>query len=301
MPDEEYTVNLPYGLTFKDLVGVGITGTVLRLDAVIKCVAPHRQSSLSRELRVYQRLQEQCYDHPRFLRFYGAIENGLVLGYAANGSLRDYIQSYEQTRSPLLSLRLQWIEQILDSVATLHSSSILHGDLSCNNFLLDEDLNIKGGDFAGSSIDGEAALTFYETRSAHPHLKDVTCESEVFALGSCLYEVITGRKPYSELSDMEIEAAYSKEQYPDVTGLEACGEVIKKCWARKYDNVADILQEIRAESEGIALSLSSPTIRKNVPDRTAPITQTIGWLASHWQRFLPVTLLLPVLVWRFRR
>lgn len=301
MPDEEYTIDLPYGLSFEDLVGIGITGTVLRLDAVVKSVAPHRQSLLNREIKVYQRLQEQCYNHPRFLRFYGAIENGLILGYASNGSLRDYMQSHERTRPLPLSLRLRWIEQIVDTVAALHSSSILHGDLSCNNFFLDKDLNIKGGDFAGSSIDGEVALTFYETRSAHPHLEDVTYESEVFALGSCLYEIIAGRKPYSELSDMEIEAAYSKGQYPDVNNLRACGQVIKKCWERKYDNLAQILQEIRAETKGIAFSLPLLTPLKCVPDSITPAMPTLKCLVAYLQRALPVMLLLPVLAWKFRR
>lgn len=264
MSVKEYTLSIPYGLTFKELVGVGISGTVVRLDAVIKCFPPHRQSSLERETRVYQRLQERYYDHPRFLRFYGVIENGLMLGYATNGTLRDYMSHNKQTPRPL-SLRLRWIEQIVDTVAALHSSSVIHGDLSCNNFFLDEDLNVKVGDFAGSSIDGEAALTCYETRCAHPHLEDATCESEVFALGSCLYEIVAGTKPYSELSDMEIEAAYSQGRYPDITGLEACGQVIKKCWAREYEDVAEILKELRAEIEGISLPL---------PDVCSVITET---------------------------
>lgn len=126
--------------------------------------------------------------------------------------------------------------------------SILHGDLSCNNFFLDAGLNIKGGDFAGSSIDDEAAFKVYETRSAHPLLEEVTCESEIFALGSCMYEIMADGAPYSELSDMEIEAAYSKERFPDVTNLKACGRIIQKCWTRTYATVAEVLQDIQMEA-----------------------------------------------------
>ena len=109
-----------------------------------------------------------------------------------------------------LSLRLRWIEQILETVVILHSSSILHADISCNNFFLDENLNVKGGDFAGSSIDGETALVCYEVRTSHPELIDVTSESEVFALGSCLYEIMVGFKPFPELTDCEVESAFSQ-------------------------------------------------------------------------------------------
>jgi len=110
----EYVVNLPFGLTFNELVGAGITGTVVRLDAVVKWVPPRRQALFDREKRVYERLQRDHHNHPRILRYYGAIENALILGYAQHGSIRDYMRNLKRTHAePVsLSLRLRWIEQI---------------------------------------------------------------------------------------------------------------------------------------------------------------------------------------------
>lgn len=119
---------------------------------------------------------------------------------------------------------------MLETVVILHSSSILHADLSCSNFFLDQNLDIKGGDFAGSPIDGEKALVCYETRSSHPGLVGVTCESEIFALGSCLYEVMAGFKSYPELTDSEIEQAYSRgseETIDPISGLRSYPTAIK--------------------------------------------------------------------------
>lgn len=82
-----------------------------------------------------------------------------------------------------------------------------------------------------------------------------TCESEVFALGSCLYEVMAGFKPYPELEHHEIESAYARGEFPDVASLNACSRIITKCWERKYERVADILDEVRAEVEGMGISL----------------------------------------------
>ena len=42
---------------------------------------------------------------------------------------------------------------------------VLPGDLSCNNVFLDEGLDAKLGDFAGSAIDGLDPLVGYETSS----------------------------------------------------------------------------------------------------------------------------------------
>ncbi|KAF2208848.1 hypothetical protein CERZMDRAFT_48552 [Cercospora zeae-maydis SCOH1-5] len=171
---------------------------------------------------------------------------GLVLGYAHHGTVRQYLQSHPE--KPPLSLRLRWIEQMVKAVTVLHSSGVLHGDLSCNNFFLDENLDIKCGDFAGSSIDGEEALTCYETRSAHPKLPEISCESDIFALGSCIYEAIAGTKPFAHLADREIEEAYLREEFPDLTSLDTCNEVIAKCWGRRYDKVSEIAEDVRQEA-----------------------------------------------------
>ncbi|KAF2766132.1 kinase-like protein [Teratosphaeria nubilosa] len=156
-----YTLNPPFGLGLRDLVGAGITGTVVRLDAVVQYVPPHRQAMLEREIKVYERLQRDHKDSPRILRYHGSLEQGLVLAYACHGTLREYLHSHQEGIP--LPLRLRWIEQMVEGVTVLHSSGVLHGDISCNNFLLDANLDVKCCHFAGSSIDGEEALTCYET------------------------------------------------------------------------------------------------------------------------------------------
>jgi serine/threonine protein kinase len=89
----------------------------------------------------------------------------------------------------------------------------LHGDISCNNVLLDEGLNAKLGDFAGSSMDGQDPLICYETSHEYPEIVGISTESELFALGSTFYEIMTGSKLYKELSDTEITHAYKEGNY----------------------------------------------------------------------------------------
>jgi hypothetical protein len=54
MPQMEYIVHYPYGLTGKDLVGMGITALVARLDAVIKFARSTELPLIEREKCVYQ-------------------------------------------------------------------------------------------------------------------------------------------------------------------------------------------------------------------------------------------------------
>jgi hypothetical protein len=69
---------------------------------------------------------------------------------------------------------------------------------------------LKLGDFSGSSIDGEPVLVCYETSHEHPEMTDISIKSELFALGSTLYEIMTGSRPYKGNSDFAIKAAYKE-------------------------------------------------------------------------------------------
>ena len=163
----EYIVHYPCGLGLKDIVGMGNTALVGRLDAVVKFADRKELKALEIEKRVYQRLGRDC---DEVLRYYGGMENAIILQYACNGSI-------------------------------------------CNNIFLDENLDARLGDFAGSSIDGETPLICYETSHEHPEMAGISIKSEVFAVGSTLYEIMTGSKPYKELSDQQIRNAYRQGNF----------------------------------------------------------------------------------------
>lgn len=244
VPTKQYTIEYPYGLDGSDLVAAGSSAMVVRLDAVLKFGSNFTDPSfLETEKRIYQRLR---HDNNGVVRYYGSLEDALILQYASNGSIRQYLK--RQTEPIPLSLRLRWVEQITTSVAFVHSRHVLHGDISCNNVFLDETLNTKHGDFAGSSI---IPLIYYETSHGHPELEEISIKSEVFALGSTFYEIMTGFKPYNELSDIEICDAYRQGNYPSLVSLASFDTVIAKCWSQGYGSVDEVLEDVKAE--GIVL------------------------------------------------
>ena len=247
MPSEEYAAHYPCGLNGHDVVGIGVTALVARLDAVIKFVRPTEVPFIEREKRIYQRLG---HDHDEVLRYYGSLEDALILEYACNGSIRQYLA--RQTMPVPLALQLRWVEQITAAIAFVHSKNVLHGDISCNNVFLNKELKAKLGDFAGSSIDGQAPLICYETSHEHPEIEGISIGSEVFALGSTFYEIMTGSKPYKELSDPEICDAYTQGNFPSLASLTAFNDVIAKCWAQGYLDVDELREDVKAE--GMILS-----------------------------------------------
>ncbi|KAF9729857.1 serine threonine protein kinase [Paraphaeosphaeria minitans] len=241
----EDSVRYPCGLNGRDVVGAGITGIVARLDAVIKFVDSSKRlkhEMIERERRVYQRLGSE---YQGVLRYFGTLDDALILQYAANGSIRQYFAG--QASPAPLPLRIRWIHQITTSIVFIHSKNVMHGDISCNNVFLDEELNAKLGDFGGSPIDDELPLVCYETSHELPNQERASDKSEIFALGSTFYEIMTGSKPYKGLSDQAIGDKYSQGNFPSVTSLPAFKDIIAQCWDQNYTSVDELLRDVQTE------------------------------------------------------
>lgn len=119
---------------------------------------------------------------------------------------------------------------------------------------------------------------------------------------------MAGCKSYPELTDSEIERAYSRGEFPSVASMEACGHVIAKCWAREYDSVEEILDEVRVEVQGMAMLLFTTMLPLLMPSIATKPTPSGLWyqsqLAVKLRRILPAALpliVLPILVWKRNR
>ncbi|KAF2245229.1 kinase-like protein [Trematosphaeria pertusa] len=237
---QESVIQWPLGLDLKDLAGAGVTAIVARLDAVVKFFGPLESRFFEREKLIYQRLGR---DHSGIVRYFGALENSLILQFASQTSIRQYVARQKQVP---LSLRLRWVEQLFDAVRFIHSRSVLHGDISCNNVFLDDNLDVKLGDFAGSAIDDLPPLVCYETSHELPG-EDISTRTELFALGSTVYEIITGSKPYKDLPDHEVSAAFSEGRYPNLESVPAFRNTIMRCWRQSYATAEEALRDIKLE------------------------------------------------------
>ena len=245
------TVKIPPGIEFADLLGVGLSSIVYRLDAVLKTPKDDDDLKLAveREKLAYLRLGKQ---HPGILRFFGTYENSLILQHASNGTVRQFL--YKKSQTPLQQ-RLRWIEQASDAVAFIHSKGVIHGDISCNNILLDEGLNALLGDFAGSPIDGSKPLVGYEASHEMPNsgLQPSTM-SDIFALGSTIYEAMTGSKPYKDMDNYGIEEAFARGDFPSLRDLLACAYIVEKCWKLSYRDTNELLSDVKEEGRGPSFS-----------------------------------------------
>ena len=68
-------------------------------------------------------------------------------------------------------------------------------------------------------------------------------QSEIFALGSTIYELETTRQPYYDKLDSEIERLFGAQDFPDTSAL-VLGEVVAKCWKAEYKNIGEAREDI---------------------------------------------------------
>jgi serine/threonine protein kinase len=248
-------IKYPQGFGLKDVVAWGTTGLVVHdrpSRTVIKTpLSEDCLDLLLREQEIYERFT-QCGGHQGILHYYGTFEGGIRLEYAPNGDLRSFNKQHKLDVN--FGQRLQWSTQIAEALDFIHKAGVIHGDLTCHNIFLDDNLNTKLADFAGSSLDGRPLLIAVTASHEYPG-SVLSPVGDIFALGSVLYEIMTGNAPYSAVPEDEISLQYSKGAFPDTIFLGAIGDVIRKCWQGQYTGAELVVKDLK----GILLILSQPS------------------------------------------
>jgi serine/threonine protein kinase len=198
---------------------------------------------IAKEANIYRRIGP----HERLALLLGHSRDGLVLEHIENGGLKTYLQT---RGSEFIStgIKLKWTYQAAEAVDLLHRNRVIviHCDITPRNFLLDSALDIKIIDFSGCSLDGSKPASCERTRFYLPrHWRDQpTVTTDLFALGSTVYETFEGTSPYEETHSDEIERLFTENEFPDVSGIP-CGRIIQQCWLSQVGSAAHVQAAIR--------------------------------------------------------
>lgn len=94
--------------------------------------------------------------HPNILKYYGRNNHGLILEYAANGNVKDYLQNHPSVST---KLRIVWCRELGEAIEHIHSKHVLHCNICAANLLLDVGLRSKLADFQGTFKDPSTGAT----------------------------------------------------------------------------------------------------------------------------------------------
>ncbi|KAF2002136.1 kinase-like protein [Amniculicola lignicola CBS 123094] len=235
------------------VIGFGSSSFIGLLDDRTVLKYPRTAGEHWNRFFIEQQIYNALGSHPRILACYGLDERGLKLEYASGGTVRDFLRNPSYALSLTRCDRVRWCRQAAEAIAYIHTKNVIHCDISTRNFLLDTKLDIKLSDFQGVYVDHDGVLfNGHALESAKSYLPRPSTgsdeRSDLFALGSAIYEIMVGHEPFPELDELddeeEIEKRYLNGQFPALNGVLG-GYVIQKCWSLVYDHVKACVEELQ--------------------------------------------------------
>jgi serine/threonine protein kinase len=227
-----------------EFIDGGASGLVQRLSPTRVVKTPWAgfdkkrcREDLDLEAKIYQLLGP----HPRLVEFFSQdpLDGAIVLEYMPNGTLRKYLEDHHQAEiTP--SQRLRWAREVTEGLGVLHAIGAIHCDFSPKNFLLDEGLGVKISDFGACSLHGSSSSGMGSVRFLLRYDEAPTVLTDLFSLGSSIYEIMTGRIPYGDVESHQVMQLYALSQFPDLTGVRL-GDVIRSCWLLQVNSTEEVL------------------------------------------------------------
>ncbi|NMO19770.1 serine/threonine protein kinase [Pyxidicoccus fallax] len=172
---------------------------------------PDTQERFLREGRIQARLR-----HPNLVQVTDVVtapSAGLVMDFVEGPTLARHCQEFGLLGQ---AGALEVFHQVLEAVGTAHRAGVIHRDLKPENIILGMDsrgrMQPKVADFGlAKDLGHEATQTgvvmgtpLYMSPEQIRSSKNVTVRSDIFSLGTILYELLTGRRCFHGQTNVEI-------------------------------------------------------------------------------------------------
>ncbi|MDB5085548.1 MAG: hypothetical protein JWN30_2434 [Bacilli bacterium] len=215
--------------------------------------------------------------HPNIVNIYDVGTEGethyIVMEYIDGFTLKELIQS----EAPLsVSRSIQITRQICAALKNAHENNIVHRDIKPHNILIGKDGRLKVTDFGIARATTSNAVTqtgsilgsvhYFSPEQARGGITDV--KSDIYSLGIVLYEMLTGKLPFSGESPVSVALKHLQEPFIEPRQLDpdlpqSLENVILKCLCKDPDFRYASMQDMIADLD---TALEHP----NVPKFIAP-------------------------------
>lgn len=151
-------------------------------------------------------------DHPNIATIYEIEEDDgewfIVMAYIEGHSLKEKTQGGPLPTEETLNLAIQ----ITEGLAAAHSKGIIHRDIKSSNIMITKTGQVKITDFGLAKFKDSSLVTREGTIMGTPAYmspEQARCEeadhrSDIFSLGTVLYEMLTGRLPFTGDNDLAV-------------------------------------------------------------------------------------------------
>ncbi len=207
-------------------------------------------------------------EHPNIVKVYDFFREDdsyyLIMEYVDGPSLAEVLKKSALSEK----VALEYLKQILSTMAFAHSKKILHRDIKPSNILIDSKGNIKVVDFGIAKMMDRKGLTSTGFTMGSPWYMppeqiighDLDERSDIYSLGITLFEMLTARVPFDDTSEYKIYEKHQKEAIPFLKDINKklsadLDAIIQKATAKNIEDRFQGSQEF-AEAIDIFLALS---------------------------------------------
>jgi serine/threonine protein kinase len=164
----------------------------------------------------------------------------IAMEHFPSGDLRHRLQARLSVRDAV-----SYVTQIASALDAIHSVGIMHRDLKPANVMLRADGSLCLIDFGlakASTLDAgltgtrEIFGTPYYMSPEQGHAEDVDARSDLYSLGIVFYEMLTGRKPFTGSTAMEVIYKHKRADVPALAPQCACYDAILRRLLAKAPN-----------------------------------------------------------------
>jgi eukaryotic-like serine/threonine-protein kinase len=201
--------------------------------------------------------------HPNIVNIYDVGEENdlyyIVMEYVEGQTLKQYIQQ----NSPLrVEDALGIMSQLTSAISHAHQNHIIHRDIKPQNILVDRVGNVKITDFGIAMALSATSIT--QTNSVLGSVHYLSPEqarggmanrkSDIYSLGIVMFELLTGRLPFSGESAVSIALKHLQSETPSVRRWnpdvpQSVENIVLKATAKdsfhRYDSVDEMEEDLR--------------------------------------------------------
>ncbi len=203
-------------------------------------------------------------NHPNIVTIHEVAEHMgrpyIAMEHVTGQSLRQKIQTAPLAIEDILDLGIQ----IGEGLAKAHQHGIIHRDIKSMNILVDADGRARILDFGLAAVQGSEQLTRAgSTLGTVAYMspeqvlgKPTDHRSDIFSFGVVLFEMITGRLPFTRDNDIATAQAIANDPAPPLQNLRASAtpglqaiidKALDKDNKTRYQTANDMVADLRRE------------------------------------------------------
>ncbi|MBT2654319.1 Stk1 family PASTA domain-containing Ser/Thr kinase [Bacillus sp. ISL-18] len=201
--------------------------------------------------------------HPNIVSIYDVGEENdlyyIVMEFVDGQTLKQYIQQNSHLR---VEDALGIMRQLTSAISHAHQNHIIHRDIKPHNILVDHDGNVKITDFGIAMALSATSIT--QTNSVLGSVHYLSPEqarggmanrkSDIYSLGIVMFELLTGRLPFSGESAVSIALKHLQSETPSVRRWnpsipQSVENIVLKATAKdpfhRYNSVDEMEEDLR--------------------------------------------------------